>query len=124
MKKLAQASDYACPVEAAFDVIGSKWKGVILYQLLTRGTLRFGQLRRLLPTRATQQALTNQLRELEVDGIINRQVYRQVPPKVEYSLTPLGESVRPWLLGLCDWGAAFQAMQQSSRNEIEARSVC
>jgi len=95
MKKLAQASDYACPVEAAFDVIGSKWKGVILYQLLTRGTLRFGQLRRLLPTRA-----------------------------VEYSLTPLGESVRPWLLGLCDWGAAFQAMQQSSRNEIEARSVC
>jgi DNA-binding HxlR family transcriptional regulator len=71
--------------------------------------LRFGELRRLLPVRATQQALTNQLRELEADGVIHREVYRQVPPKVEYSLTEHGESLRPLLLGLCEWGAACQA---------------
>jgi DNA-binding HxlR family transcriptional regulator len=97
------------PVEAAFDVIGGKWKGVILYNLQAHGTLRFGELRRRLPARLTQQALTNQLRELEVDGLIHREVYRQVPPRVEYSLTELGQSVRPWLLGLCKWGAAYQA---------------
>ena len=109
MKKPSLPSDYACPAEAAFDVIGGKWKGVILYHLLAKGTLRFGELRRLLPVRATQQALTNQLRELEADGVIHREVYRQVPPKVEYSLTEHGESLRPLLLGLCEWGVACQA---------------
>jgi DNA-binding HxlR family transcriptional regulator len=114
MKKPAQPSDYPCPVEAAFDVIGGKWKGVILYHLLGRGTLRFGELRRLLPKRLTQQALTNQLRELEADGVIHREVYCQVPPRVEYSLTPLGESVRPLLYGLCDWGRDYQASVQAN----------
>lgn len=109
MKKPSLPSDYACPVEAAFDVIGGKWKGVILYNLQAHGTLRFGELRRRLPSRLTQQALTNQLRELEVDGLIHREVYPQVPPRVEYSLTELGQSVKPWLLGLCEWGAAYQA---------------
>lgn len=87
MKKPALPSDFPCPVEAAFEVVGGRWKGVILYHLFARGTLRFGELRRLLPARATQQALTNQLRELEADGVIHREVYRQVPPRVEYSLT-------------------------------------
>lgn len=109
MKKLGLPSDYACPVEAAFDVIGGKWKGVILYHLLAQGTLRFGELRRALPPRLTQQTLTNQLRELEADGVIHREVYLQAPPRVEYSLTGLGESIRPLLLGLCDWGANYQA---------------
>ena len=62
-----------------------------------------------LPARATQQALTNQLRELAADGVIHREVYRQVPPKVEYSLTEHGESLRALLLGLCEWGAACQS---------------
>jgi DNA-binding HxlR family transcriptional regulator len=99
MKKPVLPTDFPCPVEAAFDVIGGRWKGVILYHLFARGTLRFGELRRLLPVRATQQALTNQLRELETDGVIHREVYRQVPPRVEYSLTELGASLRPlWRL--------------------------
>jgi DNA-binding HxlR family transcriptional regulator len=116
MKKPALPSDYPCPVEAAFDVIGGKWKGVIIYHLLARGTLRFGELRRLLPARLTQQALTNQLRELETDGVIHREVYRQVPPRVEYSLTNLGQSVGPLLLGLCEWGKEYQA-------RLEAKSA-
>ena len=116
MKKPVLPTDFPCPVEAAFDVIGGRWKGVILYHLFARGTLRFGELRRLLPVRATQQALTNQLRELETDGVIHREVYRQVPPRVEYSLTELGASLRPLLHGLCEWGKVFQA-------RLKAKSV-
>lgn len=112
MKKPSLPTDHPCPVEAAFDVVSGKWKGVILYYLLGRGTLRFGELRQLLPARVTQQALTNQLRELEADGIIHREVYRQVPPKVEYSLTPLGMTIRPWFHKLCDWGAYYQSQMQ------------
>ena len=120
MKKPSLPNDYACPVEAAFDVIGGKWKGVILHNLHAHGTLRFGELRRRLPARVTQQALTNQLRELEVDGMIHREVYSQVPPRVEYSLTELGHSVGPWLLGLCKWGAAYQARTKSKNAALAA----
>ncbi|HEY0791511.1 MAG TPA: helix-turn-helix domain-containing protein [Chthoniobacterales bacterium] len=114
MKKPALPADYACPVEAALDVIGGKWKGVILWHLLEHRTLRFGELRRLLPARLTQQALTNQLRELEADGVIHREVYRQVPPRVEYSLTGLGVTLAPLLQGLCEWGLTQQARQVAS----------
>ncbi len=91
-----------CPVEAALNVIGGKWKSVILFRL-SEGTLRFNELRRLLPN-TTQRMLTNQLRELERDGMINRKVYAQVPPKVEYSLTELGRTLEPLLANLWDWG--------------------
>ena len=91
-----------CPVEAALDVIGGKWKAVILFRLL-EGTKRFNELRRLLP-RVTQRMLTNQLRELERDGIVHREVYAQVPPKVEYSLTDFGQTLLPVLLSLKRWG--------------------
>ena len=109
MKKPALPGEYPCPVEAALDVIGGKWKGVILWQLHTRGTLRFGELRRLLPARLARQALTVQLRELEADGVIHREAYDQQPPKVEYSLTALGHSVGPLLDALCRWGVDQQA---------------
>lgn len=109
MKKPAQPGDYPCPVEAALDVIGGKWKGVILWHLHHHGTLRFGELRRLLPARLAQQALTVQLRELEADGVIHRQAYDQRPPKVEYSLTAVGRSLRPLLDALCRWGIDQQA---------------
>jgi DNA-binding HxlR family transcriptional regulator len=109
MKKPNLPDDHPCPVEAAMDVIGGRWKGVILYHLLARGSLRFGELRRLLPPRATQQAVTNQLRELEADGVVHREVYQQVPARVEYSLTPLGESLKLLLFGLCEWGKEYQA---------------
>jgi len=93
---------YACSVEAALDVIGNKWKGVILYHLLG-GTKRFNELRRIIPS-VTQRMLTLQLRELEQDEVITRKVYPQVPPKVEYSLTKYGESLRPILQALQKWG--------------------
>ncbi|KAB2692063.1 winged helix-turn-helix transcriptional regulator [Brucella pseudogrignonensis] len=91
-----------CAVEAAISLLDGKWKSVVLYHLLD-GTLRFNELRRQIPG-VTQRMLTNQLRELEEDGLIERKVYAQVPPKVEYSLSPLGRSIEPILLALKDWG--------------------
>ena len=93
-----------CAVEAAVGLIDGKWKSIILYQLL-KGTLRFGEMQRLIPN-VTPRMLTNQLRELEEDGLIVRTVYPQVPPKVEYSLSPLGRSMEPVLLALKAWGDA------------------
>src|SRR5437660_3177283 len=84
---------YGCSVEAAMDVIGGKWKGLVLYHLLS-GTKRFNELNRLIPS-ASIRMLTLQLRELEEDGVINRKVYPQVPPKVEYSLTDFGKELEP-----------------------------
>ncbi|MGU3398298.1 winged helix-turn-helix transcriptional regulator [Brucellaceae bacterium D45D] len=92
----------SCAVEAAISLIDGKWKSVVLFHLLD-GTLRFNELRRQIPG-VTQRMLTNQLRELEEDGLINRKIYAQVPPKVEYSLSSLGRSIEPILLALKDWG--------------------
>jgi len=96
---------YGCAVEAALDVIGNKWKGVILFHLLD-GKKRFNELRKLIPS-VTQRMLTLQLRELEEDNIVFRKVYAVVPPKVEYSLTPLGLELQPILISLREWGAQF-----------------
>ena len=93
-----------CPVHAALDIIGGKWKPVILAHLMD-DTLRFNELRRLMP-KITQRMLTLQLRELEADAIVSREVYRQVPPKVEYSLTEHGQTLAPVLLALRDWGTS------------------
>lgn len=93
-----------CPVEAAISLIDGKWKCIVLFDLLT-GTTRFNELRRRVPG-VTQRMLTNKLRELEVDGLIVRTVYAQVPPKVEYSLSPLGLSLAPVLRALKTWGDA------------------
>ncbi len=91
-----------CPIEAALDVIGGKWKGVILHRLQGQ-TRRFNELKRTIP-RITQRMLTTQLRELEKDKLITRKVYAEVPPKVEYSLTQNGESLKPVLGELLKWG--------------------
>ena len=93
-----------CPIEATLDIVGGKWKVLILFYLM-RGTVRFGEFQRLIP-KITQRMLTLQLRELEEDGVIHREVYRQVPPKVEYSLTEFGRSLEPILLLMRDWGVA------------------
>src|SRR5919197_5719342 len=91
-----------CPAELTLDVIGGRWKVLILWQLF-QGEKRFSELFRSLDG-ITQKMLTQQLRELEKDGIVHRQVYPQVPPKVEYSLTPLGKSLRPVVDAMCEWG--------------------
>lgn len=100
MKK--STSEYGCSVEATLDVIGGKWKGVILYHLL-QDTRRFGELQRLM-SGITRRMLTLSLRELEEEGIVHREVYKQVPPKVEYSLTEYGRSLEPVISSLRAWG--------------------
>lgn len=100
-----EASDYGCSVEAALDVIGGKWKGVILFHLL-EDTHRFGELQRLIPN-VTRRMLTLSLRELESDGLVHREVYKQVPPKVEYSLTEYGQTLKPIIGSLRVWGDAY-----------------
>ena len=91
-----------CPVEAALEQIAGKWKGLVLFHLMDE-TLRFNELMRRVGT-VTQRSLTKQLRELEADGLVNRQVYAVVPPKVEYSLTKKGQKLRPVIQSLHQWG--------------------
>ncbi len=93
-----------CSVEAAIALIDGKWKSVIMFHLIGE-VLRFNEIRRKIPG-VTQRMLTTQLRELEEDGLIERKVYPQVPPKVEYRLSPLGESMKPVLYALREWGDA------------------
>ncbi len=91
-----------CPVEFTLAIIGGRWKALILYQLFL-GVKRFSQLQKILKG-VSQKMLTQQLRELEQDGIVHREVYAQVPPKVEYSLTALGASLKPVIESMCEWG--------------------
>jgi len=97
---------YFCTVELTLQVIGGKWKPIIIHRLGNDGTLRFSEVKRSIPN-ITQKMLTQQLRELEADGVVSRKVYAQVPPKVEYSLTELGQSVMPVIESLCKWGAGY-----------------
>lgn len=99
-----------CPVDATLRLIGGKYKSLILWHLLG-GALRYGELQKLIP-QATPKMLTQQLRELESDNLLHRQVYPVVPPKVEYSLTAQGKSLQPLLLSMYDWGANY--MQANS----------
>jgi DNA-binding HxlR family transcriptional regulator len=96
-----------CPVVATLNIIGGKYKALILWHL-TNGTLRFGELRRLIP-QATQKMLTQQLRELEEDNLLVRTVYPVVPPKVEYRLSDLGYSIAPVLEAIRQWGTEYMA---------------
>ncbi len=97
---------FACPVTFTIDVIGGKWKSLILFHLISQ-TRRFNELRRLMPE-ITQRMLTLQLRELETDRVIHREIYREVPPKVEYSLAPLGETLIPLIAAMREWGATHE----------------
>ncbi len=101
--------DGKCPVETSLELIDGKWKGVALFHLLDV-TLRFNEIRRRIPN-VTQRVLTKQLRELEHDGLVIRTVYAEVPPRVEYRLSPLGETLRPIIIALRNWGTAYKARQ-------------
>jgi DNA-binding HxlR family transcriptional regulator len=117
-----EAHQYGCPVEATLDVIGGKWKGTILYKLLERPR-RFSELKRQLPT-ITQRMLTLQLRELEADGIVHREIYQQIPPKVEYSLTTFGRTLEPILIAMRMWGAQYtnQIVERKSARTVQVAS--
>ena len=94
-----------CPVESTLELIGGKYKALILWHL-SEGTLRFSQLRKEI-SGATAKMLTQQLRELEAQKLIHREVYPIIPPKVEYSLTELGRSLMPILVAMRDWGTNY-----------------
>ena len=100
------ANPLPCPVTTTVAVIGGKWKAVAIYHLLG-GPRRFSELQRRMPG-VTQRMLTLQLRELEADGLVHREVYPQVPPRVEYSLTPLGLTLEPIVRAMLAWGAAYR----------------
>ena len=102
-----------CPVRAALSVSGGKWKPVITHYLL-QGTKRFGEMRKLMPD-ATQKMLTQQLREMERDGVVARKIYQEIPPKVEYSLTKYGQTLRPVMAELCEWGERHRTLTQRKR---------
>ncbi|MEM9776562.1 MAG: helix-turn-helix domain-containing protein [Chloroflexota bacterium] len=105
-----------CPVEAALEVIGGKWKGIILFHLLSE-TLRFNEIRRLIPE-VTQKILTKQLRELEAAGLIKRTVYPEVPPRVEYSISEYGQSIAPVLHALQAWGTQHLEKQFLNQSAV------
>lgn len=105
--KELQGKRYRCFFELTLAVIGGKWKPIILNHLAQEEIMRFGELTRSIPD-ITQRMLTKQLRELESDGLIHREVYRQVPPKVEYTLTPMGRSLLPILQQMRDWGVDYE----------------
>lgn len=94
-----------CPVATTVDLIGNKWKLLIMRELL-KGTRRFNELHKSIEG-ISQKVLTENLRKMEEDGIINRTVYAEVPPKVEYSLSDLGNSLRPIINAMSDWGTAY-----------------
>ncbi|MFI2288790.1 helix-turn-helix domain-containing protein [Streptomyces niveus] len=103
MAKSARRGPYFCGIDAAMDVVAGKWKPLILWELNNYGTRRFAELRRGLPG-VSEKMLIQHLREMEEDGLVHREVYRQVPPKVEYSLTEQGVSLNTALSSLGKWG--------------------
>jgi DNA-binding HxlR family transcriptional regulator len=113
---MARHSNYTCvagcPVEATLDLIGGKWKGLLLFHLLD-GTQRFNALRRGLPG-VTQRMLTKQLR-----GLVHRRTYAEVPPRVEYRLTDLGHSLRPIILAMRSWGVGYLQLQAAQQAAAE-----
>lgn len=112
------AGPFTCGLDAAVAVVGGKWKPLILWALQDEAR-RFGELRRHVPG-VSEKMLTQQLRELESDGIVHREVYREVPPRVEYSLTPLGRTLNAALLPLGEWGEANLATIVATRHPLAA----
>lgn len=100
----------ACPVETTLTLIGDKWKVLILRDLMT-GTKRFGELKKCVGN-VSQKVLTVQLRAMEANGLVHREVYAEVPPRVEYFLTDLGRSLKPILDAMWNWGENYKSMNE------------
>jgi DNA-binding HxlR family transcriptional regulator len=123
--KKAGDVEFRCFFQLATMVIGGKWKPKVLFHLAQNGTTRFGALRRAV-FGITEKMLIQSLKELEKDGLVNRKVYRQVPPKVEYSLTDLGKSFIPVLNAMFEWGksyASYLVAQKKKNCEYQAGNV-
>lgn len=114
MKQKDPGCMFNCAVEASIEAIGGKWKGLILYHL--ESTKRFNELHRLIPN-ITQRMLTKQLRDLEKDGIVQRTVYAEVPPRVEYDMTDFGRTLQPVLNELEKWGIQYLEKLAEHRSE-------
>ncbi|MFD2264419.1 winged helix-turn-helix transcriptional regulator [Lacibacterium aquatile] len=119
MKKRNFECAPGCSIEAALAPIDGKWKGVILFHLLEK-TYRFNELQRKLNSRVTQRMLVKQLRELEEAGMVERKVYAQVPPRVDYSLTEEGRSLEPVLRALWSWGTDWMARNPDKQAKTAA----
>jgi len=112
-KRLVQGDKvYNTPVEVTLEVIGGKWKSLLVYHLL-QGPLRFSELKRLVPD-ITEKMLTQQLRELERDGVLSRTVFAEVPPRVEYRVTVHGATLKPVLEAMCQWGRSHWQQQPTA----------
>ena len=111
-----RGSSYRCYMEVTLDIVGGKWKTLLVWHLNQESVMRFNELCRLHP-KLTQKMLTQQLRELERDGIVTRKSYNQVPPKVEYSLTEYGETLLPALRLLSEWGRKYLTSHEASVQE-------
>jgi DNA-binding HxlR family transcriptional regulator len=113
-----KGQSYSCGLEAALEVIGGKWKVLILWHLHPQ-CQRFGALKRLVPG-ISEKMLIQQLREMEADGIVHREVYPEIPPKVEYSLTEFGVSLQDALTPLCEWGSTHMQRIRATHRPADA----
>lgn len=116
---MAKSYDGPCPVERVFRVFGGKWKSAILFYLEEKGTLRFNELRKQIPE-VTQRMLTQQLRELERDGLVTRKHYAEIPPRVEYSTTKLAASLVPIFQSIDMWGKKNMAAIHKAQKRYDA----
>src|SRR5262244_3219490 len=111
---------YSCGLDASLDVIGGKWKGLILWALRSEAH-RFGELRRVVEG-ISEKMLIQHLKEMEADGILKRRDFKEVPPRVEYALTPFGQSLYAALAPLCEWGALHMKRIETRKHSSEERS--
>lgn len=117
MAKAPRSGPYVCGIDAALDVVSGKWKGLILWELEAGRVRRFAELRRGLPG-VSEKMLTQHLREMEEDGLVHREVYAQVPPRVEYSLTDHGRTLNQALGPLAAWGTGRIRREGSERAHV------
>ena len=115
-KKIFVFDENSCPVTATMKVLGGKWKPILINAIYHTTPARFGELKRSV-IGITQSMLTQQLRELEVDGIISRKIYAQIPPKVEYTLTEFGLTLSPVIQTMANWGLEYKLNKQKVRNK-------
>jgi DNA-binding HxlR family transcriptional regulator len=112
---------YSCGLEAALEVVGGKWKVLILWPLHSAGARRFGELRRAV-SGISEKMLIQHLKEMEADGIVTRKDFKEVPPRVEYALTAFGESLCAALAPLCAWGTLHMKRIEACKEALEAKA--